>query len=226
MASLEGKSSSGEFALETGASAVGVGAHPASGCQKTRKQNSQAVAGAEDRGGGSQLGRRRPCFGMFPWIWESSRKGGLGLAIGAVQRQMAAGSRVPSPGEGAGDGSRHGLDGFLQLGARFAEEKKGKVGAKANARVHPSPALAALRSWSRRQSQKHQPGSWTMHLPPASSIKLLGGQRGEELLQPGRRFPLDVAGWLTALPVPLPTPLPVLPIDLHPPAHGPGSSLV
>ena len=39
---------------------------------------------------------------------------------------MAGGSHVPSPGKGAGDGSRHGLDGFLWLGALFAEEK-GKI---------------------------------------------------------------------------------------------------
>lgn len=122
-ASLERKSSSREFALEAGASAVGVRAHPVTGCQKTRLQNSQAVAGAEERGGGCRFSQRCPCLGIFPWIWESSWKGGLGLAIRAVQRQMAAGSRVPSPGEGAGDGSCHGLDGFLRLRGLFAEER-------------------------------------------------------------------------------------------------------
>lgn len=149
-ASIEGKSRSREFALEIGASTVGVGAHPASGCQKMRLQNSQAVAGAEDHGGGHQPSQRRPCFGIFPWIWESSREGRLGLEIRAVQWQMVGGSRVPSPGEGAGDGSRHGLDGFSWLGALFAEENE-KLGVKANAGACPFPTLAAPHSWSRWQ---------------------------------------------------------------------------
>lgn len=50
IASLGGKSSSGEFALEIRARAAGVGAHPASGCQKMRMQNSQVVAGQRTTG--------------------------------------------------------------------------------------------------------------------------------------------------------------------------------
>lgn len=210
-ASLEGKSSSREFALEIRASAAGVRAHPASGCQKTRMQNSQAVAGVEDGGGGHQLSQRRPCLGIFPWIWESSRKGGLGLAIRAVRRQMAAGSRVPSPGGGAGHGLCHGLDSFLWLGVLSCRRKREKSERKRMLRL-VLPRCSC--SWSRWRGWKCQPGGWTTYLPPTSSIKLLCGQRGKALLQPSRRFPLHVMGWLVALPV--------LPNNLH----GPGSSLV
>lgn len=84
-ASLEGESKSREFALEIGASAAGVGTHPASGCQKTRMQNTQVVAGVKDESGRTKLSQGHLCFGIFPWIWESSWKERFGLVMsGAV----------------------------------------------------------------------------------------------------------------------------------------------
>lgn len=44
----------------------------------------------------------------------------------AVQQQMAAGPRVPPSGEGTGDGSCHGLDGFFTSWRAFFAEEKGK----------------------------------------------------------------------------------------------------
>lgn len=48
----------------------------------------------------------------------------------------------------------------------FSQKKQGKARAQVNVQACPSPALAAPRSWSQRQSSGGQLGSWTLYLPP------------------------------------------------------------
>lgn len=109
-------------------------------------------SGGGEPWGRPEIGRRRLHFGIFPWIWVSSRKGGVGLVLREVQQQMAAGPRVPSSGEGTGDGSCHGLDGLFASWRAFLQKKKGKLRAKGNAQACPSLTLGRQPQFPHRES--------------------------------------------------------------------------